>query len=218
LVIDWYVVGIFAVAIGIFVLSFSINSLRIRLKDSIYLTIAAISAEIFGISALLMVYYQINNSDLFILFSKIAMLPLLTIFIMGYFYYESFVSMSPPLSRLIPMISFFIFALTMNLLSLFGILGNLTLLAFAVSITFFFGTTFHIFALTVYRKILQIWNKLAVKLDFLSLLFIGTSTLFFGIGFSLDPNAIINLNFSQLTILGVGMALIIIGITNRVLI
>ena len=124
----------------------SVRTLRIRLKDSIHLTWAAICAFLFGTSAIIMIYFNyIGNASLFFLFQKITIIPFLSIFFAGYFYYEAFITIRPPLSRLIPMLAFYVFVFTFDLFNIF-IFNSELLNAFAFMITFYFATIFHIFA------------------------------------------------------------------------
>jgi hypothetical protein len=212
--IDGNVALIMFVGVGLIVLMISERNMRIRLTDSPYLMVAAISAIIFTILIIIMLYSNWkHNENQFLLFQKLAMLPLLTIFIAGYFYYEAFITVNPPLPRVILFLSLYIFVLTFNLFNLFNLFAMGNMHSFTVMLTFFYGSLFHAFAFWVYSRILKLWNRFMIKIDLLSLLLVGLSMTLVAISFGMEFGGIISfLSLEQMGFLLVAMVLMIVGI------
>ncbi len=110
MVFDWNLMWMLFPIAGTLMLVLTIKSFRIRLKDSPHLVLTVICAFTFLISMLFMANYLFITPDLTTaLFSqKIGTLALLVTFIAGYFYYEGFISSTPPTARLTLMAGSFV--------------------------------------------------------------------------------------------------------------
>ncbi len=201
---------------GVFATSLAFKSFRIRLQDSPYLVFTALSAMAFLFSMILMGYYLYVNPEILLarLFQKIGTLCMLMTFIAGYFYYEGFVSISPPTGRLTVMSGLFVFLLGFNLLNIFDQLKDPIFHPLSLAMTFLYGVSFHVFAIRVLRRVLKLWNRTAVKIDLLSLGLVGFYCLTNSLGSTLEMFGVVTyLSSEQLVILSAGTISFIAGMT-----
>ncbi len=157
---DWNLTWMLFPIAGTLLLILTIKSFRIRLKDSRHLILTVICAFTFLISMLFMAYYLFIAPDLTTArFSqKIGTMALLITFIAGYFYYEGFISSTPPTARLTVMAGTFVLLLGINITNILDQFKDPNASALVFTFTFAYGVGFHLFGIRVLRRVKTMWD------------------------------------------------------------
>ncbi len=173
--------------VAFFLLLLAFKSMRIRLMESGFLFVAVTSAFLFVLFFLLS-YFERTQNDLILaeFFEKISLIPMNTIWISGFYYYEGMVKDRPGLLHSILFLGIYAAALCYIILDIFGFISILNSSMIAIVITLWYGTVFHSFAISVTRKILKMFNRRNIKIDYLSLNMVGIGTFFGGLFFALQ--------------------------------
>jgi hypothetical protein len=153
-------------------LGLTFRSMKARLGDSIYLMINAYGGAIFGLLAFITIILRFSGDiALSVLFQKIVPIPLLVIFLSGYLYHEGFISVNPPIKRLVPVIVLFSIILLYNLLVIADLIvySELDLIAAEFVFTAGFGVAIHLYLMTIYKRLLNFANDKAVRIDSISI-------------------------------------------------
>lgn len=211
--------GILFTITGLCVLLMLFKKSRISLLDSPYLALISLSAVSFGTNFLLMMYFQATgNLEFSLLFQKTATLSFLFVFMWGYFYFERFISVSPPISRLGLMLSLFAFILALHMLSIAGIFQDFHLVTMVYAKTYTYGIIYHIFAIGVYFRILKIWNKPAVKINVVCMFLVGTCATVSALTYWLETFNIVMANSpEELILLSISSLALLIGLTALII-
>ncbi len=172
---------------GMFILFLAFKSMRIRLLESKFLFVAVLAAFCFLLTFLLF-YYELMQGDLILaeFFKKLCPAPLCTIWIAGFYYYEGMINDRPDLGRSLLFLGLFTSIMGYIIFDLFGFISIPFASTIGLVLGFWYGTSFHIFAIHVTRKILKLFQRRNIKIDYFSLILVGTSTFFVGLYYLLE--------------------------------
>ncbi len=173
--------------VAVFLLLLAFKSMRIRLLESGFLFAAVTSAFLF-ILFFSLTYFERTQNDLFLaqLFENISLIPMNTIWISGFYYYDGMANDRPGLFRSIVFLGIYAASFCYIILNTFGFISILNSSMIAIVITLWYGTVFHSFAISVTRKILKMFNRRNIKIDYWSLHLVGVGTFFGGLFFVLQ--------------------------------
>jgi hypothetical protein len=204
---------IIAAFFAILFLLIAFRSMRIRLLESGFLFIAVISAFFFALFFGLSYVERAINQDTVqaLIFEKTSFIPLCTIWISGYYYYEGMIHDHPILSHQLFFLIMYAGSLVFMIMNIAdAYVDGYMMNEIAKVIVFWYGTIFHTFAIIVTRKILQTYNRRNIKIDMISLITVGSGTFFVGSYFLLP---LFGVSSNNALIPGViGAVLIITGI------
>jgi len=206
---------IFGSLILLFVVLMAVfKGLRIRVAETKEFVVVGLSASLFALLSLQSWVYRINMDSRYLLYEKLALIPIIFIVLTGFVYYEGLITVKPAYTRLISFISMIMICLLLVILNLLNLFINAEDMHIITTVaTMWLFCIFHIFAIWVFQRILRIYRVKPVILDFFALICVGISGFLGGLTYLLDLLQIItsgdNLYNTLIVIAGF---LIIIGI------
>lgn len=167
--------------VGIVILFSTFKSMKIRVMESGFLRVVILAAFVFVVFVSLSYYEKfLGHLEMSKFYDRIFPFPLCVIWIAGYYYYEGMINDRPVIARNMFFLVLFSGAITYLILNLVGFLDSEYADTVGIIISSWFGTIFHVFAIFVTKKILSLFNRRNIKIDFHSLILVCIATFVMG--------------------------------------